>query len=108
MSDYNIDLAKVKHYMRVLHDRDDALIQSLIKAGLQDVQNWIDRKFTEVDSDGEYVLIDEDGNLPAPLEAAVQMVVDDLYRNRATQSESNLFKNITFERLIAPYRRMGV
>lgn len=108
MSDFNITLEKVKPYLRVLHTRDDVLIQSFIKVALLDVQNFIDRQFIEVDQKGKPTLIDADGNIPPPLEAAVYMIVQDLYTYRATQSDKGYFSNPTFERLVFPYRRMGV
>ena len=47
MSDYNITLDKMKHYLSVRHNRDDALIESFIKVALADVQNAIDRRFDD-------------------------------------------------------------
>ncbi|MHA3061186.1 head-tail connector protein [Acinetobacter sp. ANC 4631] len=108
MSDYNITLEKMKHYLSILHDRDDSFIQSLIQVALADVQNAIDRSFDEVDSLGKKILVDANGNIPAPLEAAVKMVIDDLYHNRSAQFDQQQFDNKTFTRLFMPYRKMGV
>ena len=108
MSDYNITLEKMKHYLSVRHNRDDAFIGSLIQAALDDVQNAIDRRFDDPTTWGGQVLVDTNGNIPAPLEAAVNMVVDDLYRNRSTQFDKSQFDNKTFTRLFFPYRKMGV
>lgn len=101
MSDYNITLVKMKHYLSVRHNRDDVFIESLIKVALADVQNLIDRTFEDVG-------LLADGSIQPPLEAAVNMVVDDLYRNRSTQFDKSQFDNKTFTRLFLPYRKMGV
>lgn len=108
MSDYNITLERMKHYLGIPHNRDDLFIQSLIQVALVDVQNAIDRTFDEVDAQGNKTLIDVNGNIPPPLEAAVKMVVDDLYHNRSAQFDQQQFENKTFTRLFQPYRKMGV
>lgn len=101
MSNYNITLEKMKHYLSIVHNRDDDFIESLIKVAFIDVQNCIDRTFEDVG-------LSSDGSIQPPLEAAVKMVVDDLYHNRSTQFDKSLFDNKTFTRLFSPYRKMGV
>ncbi len=101
MSNYNITLEKMKHYLSIVHNRDDDFIESLIKVAFIDVQNCIDRTFEDVG-------LSSDGGIQPPLEAAVKMVVDDLYHNRSTQFDKSLFDNKTFTRLFSPYRKMGV
>lgn len=108
MSDYNITLEELKKFLNVRHSRDDDLIESRIKMALEDVQNAIDRRFDDPTTWGSLVLVDADGNIPAPLRGAVEMVVDDLYRNRSTQFDKSQFDNTTFTRLFEKYRRMGV
>lgn len=108
MSDYNITLAKVKAHLRILHNREDDYIELLIKTAIAAVENFIDRPFNAVNILGMPILLDLTGSVPAPLEAAVYMVVQDLYANRSSQTDSALFSNPTFERLTMPYRRMGV
>lgn len=108
MSDYNITLEKMKHYLSIVHTRDDAFIESLIPVALEDIQNCIDRRFDDPETWGRVKLVNEQGNIPAPLEAAVKMVIDDLYHNRSTQFDKSLFENKTFTRLFSPYRKMGV
>jgi uncharacterized phage protein (predicted DNA packaging) len=108
MSGYNITLEKLKQYLSVVHSRDDQFIESLIKVAIEDVQNCIDRRFDDPATWGALSLVDPGNNIPAPLEAAVKMVVDDLYHNRSTQFDKSLFDNKTFTRLFSPYRKMGV
>lgn len=100
MSEFNITTDKTKEHLRVLHNRDDAQINLFIKTALVDIANFIDRELLSV--------TDPTGDLPAPLEAAVYMIVGDLYHNRSTQSDKSYFSNPTFERLVFPYRKMGV
>ena len=91
----------MKHYLSIVHNRDDDFIESLIKVAFIDVQNCIDCTFEDVG-------LSSDGGIQPPLEAAVKMVVDDLYHNRSTQFDKSLFDNKTFTRLFSPYRKMGV
>ncbi|WP_374255061.1 head-tail connector protein [Acinetobacter brisouii] len=57
---------------------------------------------------GNAPLVNADGNIPAPLEAAVKKVVDDLYHNRSAHFDQQQFDNEAFTRLFNPYRKMGV
>lgn len=98
MSDY-IDPAIVKTQLRVLHSRDDAYIELLTKAALKQIENFIDRPLTEVLQDGKLV---ED------LTVAALMLIDDMYVNRAAQSDVNLYVNRAVENSMRPYRKMGV
>lgn len=98
MSDY-IDTAIVKTQLRVLHTRDDAYIELLTKAALKQIENFIDRPLTEVLQDGKLV---ED------LTVAALMLIDDMYVNRAAQSDVNLYVNRAVENSMLPYRKMGV
>ncbi|MDI9704948.1 head-tail connector protein [Acinetobacter baumannii] len=99
MSDY-ISLELAKSHLRVLHARDNAYIELLIKAALKAVKNFIDKEFTEVQQ--------EDGSLPEDLVYAAFLIIGDMYQNRAAQTDAALYVNIACERLMFPYRKMGV
>lgn len=99
MSDF-IDQSLVKTHLRVVHARDDKYIELLTKAALKAVQNFIDRDLQDV--------LQDDDSLPEDLIFAALLIVGDMYTNRAAQSEANLYVNIACERLMWPYRRMGV
>ena len=99
MSDL-IDQSLVKSHLRVVHARDDAYIELLTKASLKAVQNFIDRDLADV--------LQDDSSLPEDLLFAALLIVGDMYTNRAAQTDANLYVNIACERLMWPYRRMGV
>lgn len=99
MSDL-IDPSLVKSHLRVVHTRDDAYIELLTKAALKAVQNFIDRDLEDV--------LQDDDSLPEDLIFAALLIVGDMYVNRAAQTEANLYINVACERLMFPYRKMGV
>ncbi len=99
MTDY-LEFAKVKHQLRVLHNRDDQDIELLIKAALKHIQNFLDRPFEEI--------LEDDGSFPADLVIAAYLIINDMYINRANQTEVNLYVNSATENYMRPYRRMGV
>ncbi len=100
MSDY-IELSEVKTHLRVLHTRDDSYIQLLTKAALENVENFIDRPLSE--------LADSSGEIPSSLKAAALLIVGDLYSNRSDVVVGTIVAiNPTTERLMLPFRKMGV
>lgn len=100
MSDY-IDLPEVKTHLRVLHIRDDSYIQLLTKAAFESVENFIDRPLNE--------LFDSSGEIPSSLKAAALLMVGDMYSNRSDVVVGTIVAtNPTTQRLMLPYRKMGV
>ena len=99
MSDY-ITLELAKSHLRVLHTRDDAYIELLIKAALKAVSNFLDRELNEVES--EPMVLAED------LTFAALLIIGDMYKNRAAQNEVALYVNEGCQRLMFPHRKMGV
>ena len=99
MSDY-IEFQAAKHQLRVLHDRDDGYIELLIKAALKHIRNFIDQPFEEI--------LEEDGSFPADLVVASYLILNDMYINRAHQTEVSLYVNNATENYMRPYRKMGV
>ena len=100
MSDY-IQPEEVKTHLRVLHTRDDSYIQLLTKAALENVENFIDRPLSE--------LADSSGEIPSSLKAAALLIVGDLYSNRSDVVVGTIVAvNPTTQRLMLPYRKMGV
>lgn len=99
MSDY-LELSEVKNHLRVLHARDDSYIQLLTKAALESVENFIDRPFLDV--------FDEFGDIPASLKAAALLMVGDMYSNRSDVVGTIVAVNPTTQRLMLPYRKMGI
>lgn len=99
MSDY-LELSEVKNHLRILHARDDSYIQLLTKAALESVENFIDRPFLDV--------FDEFGDIPASLKAAALLMVGDMYSNRSDVVGTIVAVNPTTQRLMLPYRKMGI
>lgn len=101
MSDF-MDLAIIKQHLRVKHSRDDAYIELLTKAALRSVLNFIDH--------GSWDVLKSTNNdeIPEDLQCAVLLIIEDMYSNRAAQQEVNLYINRACERLMFPYRKMGV
>lgn len=100
MSDY-IEIPEVKTHLRVLHTRDDSYIQLLTKAAFENVENFIDRPLSE--------LVDASGEIPSSLIAAALLMVGDMYSNRSDVVVGTIVAvNPTTQRLMLPYRKMGV
>ncbi|MDD9315856.1 head-tail connector protein [Acinetobacter lactucae] len=103
MSDY-ISLELAKSHLRVLHARDDAYIELLIKAAIKAVNNFIDRSFEEVQEKWSLPV----GTLPEDLIFAAFLIIGDMYQNRAAQMDAALYINQRCESLMRPYQKMGV
>jgi hypothetical protein len=89
-------LDDVKTYLRVDDDGvEDATIQAMLDAATQAALDYLN-----LDALPDPV--------PAPVDAAILLMTGDLYANRERQSDTQLFANETYERLLAPYRVMGV
>lgn len=89
-----VTLEEAKLHMRVDHDEEDGYIMGLVAAAETHVANFL--------GDG---LPDP---MPAPIKAAVLLLVGDLYANREFQGETTLTTGSTYSMLLAPYRSMAV
>lgn len=90
-----VDVTQAKLHMRVDHNEEDTLIQTYIDAataGVADYLNW-----TQVPNP-----------LPAPVTAAILLAVGDLYENRESKIDNRPVDNLTYKRLLDPYRAMTV
>lgn len=87
-------LVEVKQYLRVQHDEDDQFIERLIVAGEGHVEHYL----------GD----DMPSPVPAPIKAAILLLVADLYENRERQQDVKLYRNPTFDLLLKPYRSCEV
>jgi hypothetical protein len=101
MSDL-ITLEMTKKHLRVIHERDDAYIELLIKAATQNVLDFID--FSDWDAFKEKYK----GAIPENLSVAALLIISDMYQNRASQTDVNLYVNRACENLMFPSRNMGV
>lgn len=95
-----VSLELAKTHLRVLHQRDDDYIQLLINASQKAVLNFIDyQNFDDVKK--------QHGDIEALVYACL-LLLGDMYSNRAAQQDTALYMNVACERLMFPYRKMGV
>jgi hypothetical protein len=119
MSDF-IDLPTAKTHLRVINTAEDTLIGLLIDAAEDNVSMLLDRPLdgsdlTVVETTTDPITLIVTANTPLvlkpSLEAAALLILGDLYENREAQAvgtKMQLTSNPTVERLINPYRKMGV
>lgn len=88
-----ITLVQAKTHLRVDHDDEDDYIEQLVTAATAAAYDYLN---------------DQPDPLPAPVVAAILLQVGDLFENRERQADRELFTSVTYERLLAPYRVMGV
>lgn len=90
-----LTLTEAKAHLRVDIADDDVLITSLIAAATTATADYLDNPVMLLDA-----------TAPAPVKAAALLLIGDLYENRTSQVERPLHSNVTFERLLSPYRVM--
>lgn len=93
-----ITLQDAKLHLRVDHNEEDALIGWMLDAAIEGAANYLNVEVGDLD----------DPLLPAPVKAAVLLVVGDLYANREAVGTQPYSQNPTYERLLNPYRVMAV
>lgn len=88
-----LTLAETKLHLRIDHDHEDTLIQELILAAVAASADYLN-----------IPMVNFATTAPSPVKAATLLLVADLYENRELQSDRQLHKNPTYERLLNPYR----
>lgn len=101
MSDF-IDFDLVKTHLYVTHSRDDSYIKFLIKAAFRSILNFVDYQ------SWDELRLENNGLIPEDILHAGLLIIGDMYSNRARQQDVNLYVNQACERLMFPYRKMGV
>lgn len=91
MSILNIDL--VKKHIKVDGNDEDTEIQLYLDAAEQYVNDYCDTKDEPFSA------------FPYPVQAAVLLIVGDLYENREMQVVKELYQNPAAENLLLPYRK---
>lgn len=93
----SITLEEALEHIRQDAGVEDASIQAMIDAAT--AAAW------------DYLGVDLSDAMPAPVRAAILLQVGDLYENReagTVGSRMQYYVNPTYERLLNPYRAMGV
>lgn len=85
-----IDLQDAKDHLRVTHNLEDDLIQMYLDSATAHIEKYL----------GE----DMPDPVPKPIDAAVLLLMADLYEHREIQGDRAMFPNPTYERLLSPYR----
>lgn len=88
-------LETAKAHLRVDGNSDDAMIQIYIDAAEAHVNDWCDKGIEPFIA------------YPAPVSAAVLLIVGDLYENREAQG-MQLYRNRTVDYLLQPYRNVSL
>lgn len=84
-------LDEAKLHLCVEDSHGDQAIQAMIVASVAHVESYLGLYFGDTPA-------------PAPVKAAVLMLVADLYDKRGLQYEQPLYTNSVFFQLLAPYR----
>lgn len=89
-----VTLDEAKLHLRVDHDDEDTYLDGLLLAAETHISTFLGDDWPEP--------------MPAPVKAAVLLLVGDLYENRERQGERALYENTAYSLLLAPYRSMAV
>lgn len=89
-----LTLERIKEHLRVAQDEEDSLITSYWDAA----QGYIEK----------YLGDDLPDPMPEAIAAAVLLLIGDLYENRERQGPEMLYKNHTYQLLLAPFRTTEV
>lgn len=92
-----ITVARTKLHLRIDHNDENELIEELIEAATEATADYLNMTAAEVLA-----------TMPAPVNAAILLLIGDLYENRELQADRQLYSNDTYERLLNPYRVMSV
>lgn len=85
-----VTLQEAKDHLRILEDDEDAYITGLLAAAEGHVAGYLGDDLPKP--------------MPAPVRAAVLLLVGDLYEHRERQNDRALYENATFHLLLNPYR----
>jgi uncharacterized phage protein (predicted DNA packaging) len=88
-----LTLPETKLHLRVDHNDEDALIQSLMDTATAACADYLNMPAADL-----VVAV------PAPVKSAALLLVGSLYEQRESQGERPYNKNPTFESLLNPYR----
>jgi uncharacterized phage protein (predicted DNA packaging) len=87
-----VTLTELKLHCRIDHDSEDAVLQLYLSAATESVEQHLG------------ITTPLDNTAPAPVKAAILLAAAGLYAQREDIGERQLHGNLTFHRLLAPYR----
>lgn len=92
-----VTVEQAKQYLRVDHDEDDDLIESLIIAAREWAETYTEKTWLDNEE------------TPVRVKQAILMLVADMYENREAQIIGQTVRdNPTVERLLFPIRQVGL
>ena len=86
-----LTLNETKMHLRVDHNAEDLLINSLMQAATAAACDYLN-------------VASLDNTAPAPVKSAALLLVGDLYANREAQADRQLYRNATYQNLLNPYK----
>lgn len=89
-----VTLDEAKMHMRVDHPDEDSYIEGLVMAAEAHISMYLGDASPDP--------------MPAPIKAAVLLLVGDLYENRERQADRILHEGTAYALLLSPYRSMAV
>lgn len=91
-----LTLAETKAHLRVDHDAEDALITALMTTATAAAADYLNMPLDQLTT-----------TVPSPIKSAALLMVAGLFENREDQTDRQLYRNTTYERLLNPYRVMA-
>lgn len=90
----SLELEDVKAHLRIQHDVEDTLILTYWDAAIGHVEQYLGDNMPDP--------------APRPIDAAILLLVADMYEHRTRQTTQPLSEGSTFRLLLNPYRSMSV
>ena len=88
-----LTLEETKLHLRIDHSDEDTLIQSLIDTATAACADYLNLPPAQLTA-----------TTPGPIKSAALLLIGTLYEQRESQSERPYNHNLTFDRLLGPYR----
>ena len=88
-----LTLEEAKLHLRVDGTDEDTAIQTMIDAATAASADYLNLPLEELTI-----------TAPSPIKAATLLMIGDLYENRESQADRQLYGNMTYHRLLNPYR----
>ena len=95
-----LEIEYIKQHSRIDYDCEDALLELYGDAAEDTLLNHLNRTYDDI--------VEEYGDVPAPLRQAALMLVDESYTYRSPSSPTSISKiPYSFDILVKPYMRLA-